>query len=187
MDQPLAGKTIAILVANGFEETEMTEPQRALLKTGATLKVLSPEQGLVNGWHGKAWGHYFPVDQQIAEVLAADFDMLILPGGERSVAKLAANPHTRRIVSSFMDGGKPVAAIDDGVSLLAVAQKVKGRTLTGSPAVREALEAAGAIWSEEPITIDKALVTADGLDNLQAFVEQLVKSFTDAAQVKKAA
>ena len=124
MDQPLAGKTIAILVANGFEETEMTEPQRALLKTGATLKVLSPEQGLVNGWHGKAWGHYFPVDQQIAEVLAADFDMLILPGGERSVAKLAANPHIRRIVSSFMDGGKPVAAIDDGVSLLAVAQKV---------------------------------------------------------------
>jgi protease I len=103
------------------------------------------------------------------------------------VAKLAANPHIRRIVSSFMDGGKPVAAIDDGVSLLAVAQKVKGRTLTGSPAVREALEAAGAIWSEEPITIDKSLVTADGLDNLQGFVDQLVKSFTDAAQVKKAA
>ena len=49
MDQPLAGKTIAILVANGFEEVEMTEAQRALLKTGAILRTISPEQGLVNG------------------------------------------------------------------------------------------------------------------------------------------
>jgi protease I len=187
MDQPLAGKTIAILVANGFEETEMTEPQRALLKTGATLKVISPEQGLVNGWHGKAWGHYFPVDQQVAEVLAADFDMLILPGGERSVAKLAGNAHVRRIIGGFMDGGKPVAAIDDGVSLIAVAQKIKGRTVSASPAVREDLEAAGAVWSDEPLTIDKALLTADGLDTLPAFVDQLVKAFSEAAQVKKAA
>jgi protease I len=78
MDQPLAGKTIAILVANGFEEIEMTEPQRALLKAGATVRLISPEQGLVNGWHGAAWGHYFPVDRGIAEVLGADFDREVM-------------------------------------------------------------------------------------------------------------
>jgi protease I len=187
MDQPLAGKAVAILVANGFEETEMTEPQRALLKVGAALKVISPEQGLVNGWHGRAWGHYFPVDKQIAEVLAADFDMLLLPGGERSVGKLAQNPHTRRIVGSFMDGGKPVAAIDDAIGILAAAQKLKGRTVTAPEALRETVEQAGAVWSEDAVTVDKTLVTARGNDDLTAFVEQVVKVFTEAAQVRKAA
>jgi protease I len=187
MDQPLAGKAIAILVANGFEETEMTEPQRALLKLGAALKVISPEQGLVNGWHGKAWGHYFPVDKAIAEVLAADFDMLVLPGGERSVAKLAQNPHTRRIVGSFMDSGKPVGAIDDAIQLLIAAQKLKGRTVAADPALSEAVEGAGAALSEEPVVVDKTLVTAQGIDALPAFVEQVVKVFTEAAQVRKAA
>src|SRR3546814_4592100 len=98
MDHPLAGKTVAILVANGFEELEMTEPQRALLGAGATLKLVSPEQGLVNGWHGKAWGHYFPIDTQISEALAADFDALLVPGGKRGIEKLAQNPHTKRLL-----------------------------------------------------------------------------------------
>jgi protease I len=187
MDQPLAGKTIAILVANGFEETEMTEPQRALLKAGATLRLISPEQGLVNGWHGKAWGHYFPVEKQVGEVLAADFDMLLLPGGERSVAKLAQNAHIRRIVGSFMDGGKPVAAIDDGVELLAASQKIKGRALTSAEGSRGALESAGAEWTDEPVVVDKMLVTSKDIETLPAFVEQVVKVFSEAAQVKKAA
>jgi protease I len=187
MDQPLAGKAVAILVANGFEETEMTEPQRALLKLGAALKVISPEQGLVNGWHGRAWGHYFPVDKQIAEVLAADFDMLLLPGGERSVAKLIQSPHTRRITGSFMDAGKPVAAIDDAVQILVNAQKVNGRTIAAPAEQREAVEAAGAVWSEDQVVADKFLVTAQGLDSLPEFVEQVVKVFSEAAQVRKAA
>ena len=187
MDQSLAGKTIAILVANGFEELEMTEPQRALLKTGATLRTISPEQGLVNGWHGKAWGHYFPVDKQVGEVLGADFDMLILPGGERSVAKLQQNAHTRRIVGHFLDAGKPVAAIGQGVQLLAIPGKLKGRTLTAPEAFRAELEAAGAKLSEETLVVDNVTVTALGQDELPAFVEQTIKVFAEAAAVRKAA
>ncbi|WP_207485781.1 DJ-1/PfpI family protein [Arenibaculum pallidiluteum] len=187
MDQPLAGKTIAILVANGFEEIEMTEPQRALLKAGATVRVISPEQGLVNGWHGAAWGHYFPVDRGIAEVLGADFDMLVLPGGTRSVAKLSQNPHTKRILSGFMDGGKPVAAIGDGVELLVHVQKAKGRTVAAPEAARAALTEAGATISEDAVVTDKVLVTAVGQDAVGSFVETLLKVFGEAAQVKKAA
>ena len=187
MDQPLLGKTIAILVANGFEETEMTEPQRALLKSGAKLKVISPEQGLVNGWHGKAWGHYFPVDEQITDVLAADYDMLILPGGERSVAKLKQNAHTRRIVGSFLDGGKPIAAIDDGIDLLVFVDKIKGRTIAAPENLHGAVETAGGQVVEEPVAVDKNLITGYDQDNLPAFVEQVVKSFLEAVSVKKAA
>lgn len=187
MDQPLAGKTIAILVANGFEETEMTEPQRALLKAGAALKVISPEQGLVNGWHGKSWGHYFPVDAQVGDVLAADYDMLLLPGGERSVAKLAQNAHAKRIVSGFMDGGKPVAAVDDAVGLLAAFDKAKGRTVAAPETASEALAAAGATVTDQAVATAKNLTTGRDLEALPAFVEELVRAFGEAAQVKQAA
>jgi protease I len=184
-DQPLAGKNVAILVANGFDELQMTEPQRALLKAGAKPKIISPEQGLVNGWHGSAWGHYFPTDKHVGDVLAADFDLLVLPGGERSVAKLASNPHTRRIIGGFMDAGKGVAAIDHGVQLLAVAERLKGRTVTGSASAREAVEAAGGKWSEEAITVDRFLITAQANEQLGDFIEQMTKTFVEVIEQRK--
>ena len=187
MDQPLAGKTIAILVANGFEEVEMTEAQRALLKTGAILRTISPEQGLVNGWHGRAWGHYFPVDKQVGEVLGSDYDMLVLPGGERSVAKLQNSAHTKRIVGHFLDAGKPIAAIDQGIQLLAIPGKLNGRTVVSVEAFAEELTAAGATLSDEAVVVDGVTLTARGPDDVPAFVEQLMKVFGEAAQVKKAA
>jgi len=187
MDKPLAGKTIAILVANGFEETEMTEPQRALLKLGATLKTISPEQGLVNGWHGKSWGHYFPVDRQVGDVLGADFDMLLVPGGERSAAKLQQSAHTRRIIGHFLDAGKPLAAIDQGVSLLAIPGKLKNRTVSADEAAAEELKAAGAVVSEEAIVTAGSLITARSVEQLGDFVSEVLRVFCEEAQVAQAA
>jgi protease I len=187
MDQPLAGKVVAILVANGFEELEMTEPQRALLKAGATLKIVSPEQGLVNGWHGQAWGHYFPVDCSVNDVLAADFDMLLVPGGERSTAKLKQSAHCRRIVGNFMDADKPIAAVDHAVELLAAFEKLRDRKVTASLSLQEGVEQAGGQWTGEPVTVDNHLVTAQGAAALPLFVERVVKVFTEASQIRQAA
>lgn len=187
MDVSLEGSAIAIMLASGFEETELTEPQRALLKTGAKLKTISPDQGLANGWHGKGWGHFFPIDLPVAEVLGSDFDMLLLPGGERSITKLSQNLHTRRIVGHFLDAGKPIAAIDEGVSLLPLARKLKGRQMTGPLELRETLETAGAVWSDESLVVDRQIVTARGQEVLPEFVEQMLKVFAEALQVKKAA
>ena len=180
MDKPLAGKTVAILVANGFQEIDMTEPQRALLGAGATPRLVSPEQGLVNGWHGKAWGHYFPVDANLSSALAADFDGLLVPGGERGIEKLTGTPHTTRFVRGFMDGGKPLAAIGRAVHLLAEAERVSGRTLSADEDLTEALNAAGATLSEEPISVDGNLLTAvDGaeIEELQRAVLRLFTAF----------
>lgn len=187
MDKALTGCSVAIMLASGFEEIELTEPQRALLKAGATLRTISPDQGLANGWHGKGWGHFFPIDLQIGEVLGADFDMLLLPGGERSLAKLAPNPHTKRIVGHFLDAGKPIAAIDQGVSLLPLARKLKGRSLTAPALYTESIVEAGGVWLDEPVVVDGPLVTGRDVDALSAFLEQMLKLFTEANQVKKAA
>lgn len=186
-EQLLAGKNVAILVANGFEELEMTEPQRALLKAGAKPKIISPEQGLVNGWHGSAWGHYFPTDRHVGDVLAADFDLLVLPGGDRSVAKLATNPHTRRIIGSFVDAGKGIAAFGKGVELLALVERIKGRTVTGADSAKPALEAAGVKWSEEAITLDRFLLTAQSNEDMAEIIGAMLRNFVAAVEQRKQA
>ena len=128
MHKPLAGKNVAVLVASGFEEIQMTDAQKALLALGATVKLIGPES-LANGWHGDSWGHYFPVDAQISATLSADFDMLLVPGGTRSLVKLAQTPHTKRIVSGFVDDQKPVALIGEGVEVLVIADRAEGVTV----------------------------------------------------------
>ena len=176
MENGLAGLRIAIMVANGFEERHFTEAQRALADSGATVTVISPENGLANSWHGKNWGHYFPTDKQLNEVLAADFNALILPGGSRSILKLAGNAHARRIVTSFVDGAKPVVALGEAVNLLAVFDRVVGMNVTGCDSEKAIVEEKQGVW--QSLETDEALIsgtffTAVGLEEqTQSLVQQ---------------
>ena len=163
MTETLAGKTVALLVANGFEEIEMTEPQKALLAAGATVKLVSSETALVNGWHGAAWGHYFPVDGALSTQMAADFDALLVPGGHRSIIALAKSAHTNRFLKGFLDGDKPVVLVGDAASLLAGADRAAGRNVVAEGEAAEALGAAGAIVDGDATsTVDGSLLTVKG-------------------------
>ena len=187
MTSQLAGKTIAILVANGFDENQMTEIQRALIKVKATIKTIAPENGVVNGWQGAGWGHYFPIDGQIGETLGSDFDMLVLPGGERATAKLKGNMHTRRIINHFVDADKPIAAIGAGVGLLALASGIKSRTVSAAPELAAEITAAGMTISEDNLHTDEVLLTAKG-DDIAAWVEAAMNlSFETVEEAQVAA
>lgn len=121
MSKPLSGVKIAILAANGFNQQNLTDTQKTLNTAGASLKIICPDQGLVNGWEGQGWGHHFAVDQVLSTALGADFTMLVVLGGTRSIEKLKMTAHTKRFINSFMTSGKPVAMLDDAVDLLAFA------------------------------------------------------------------
>jgi protease I len=181
----LAGKNIAILVANGFDENQMTEIQRALTKAKASIQTIAPEQGVVNGWQGDAWGHYFPVNAQIGEALGSDFDILVLPGGERSVTKLKTNLHTRRIIGHFLDANKPIATIGAGAGLLALSDKIAGRVLAASESVQAELKTAGAEISADAQHIDGNIFSADGVVN--DWVDAALDFFSEAEAVMQAA
>jgi protease I len=185
MQKPLAGKKIAVLIASGFEEVQMTEPQKALLALGATLKLVGPES-LANGWHGDSWGHYFPVDQQIATMLSADYDMLVVPGGARSMIKLAQSPHTKRIVSAFIDDLKPVALIGNGVEILVIAERADGYEVTGAAESQTALVEAKASWVNAPVVLSNNVLTGSGAD-LPQFIAEMTDLFLGQELVKDAA
>lgn len=172
----LSGKTVAILIANGFEEAEMTETQKALVADGATARIVSPENGLCNGWHEGTWGHNFYVEVKVNEVLPSQYDGLLLPGGERSLKTLLDNAHSRRIVKGMVEGNKAVGVLSDGVEVLAAVEAISGRTVTGAPQSREKAEQAGATWGEGQTATDGRLITSAGGEDLTAFIEAFLEA-----------
>ena len=131
MKKPLLGEKIAVLVANGFSEKDLTFTQKTLLNAGGNLRMVGMDQGLINSWNDLGWGLNFAADQVLAEALAADYDMLIVPGGQRSIDKLKLTAHTRRFVGGFVSMGKPVAFFEEAVDLLMFAERAKDHTITG--------------------------------------------------------
>lgn len=126
----LAGSKVAVLVANGFEQTELTEPMKALREAGADARVVSPESGKVRGWKRTDWGDEFDVDVRLEKASSADFDALLLPGGVLNPDKLRRDEHALDFVRGFFAEGKPVAAICHGPWTLIDAGVVRGRTVT---------------------------------------------------------
>lgn len=122
MQKPLFGQKTAILVANGFSESDLIETQRRLQNLGADTRIVSMDQGLVNSWNGSEWGLNFAVDQTLNASLAVDYSILLIPGGQRSIDKLQLTAHTRRFIRGFVDSGKPVLLLGEAEALLAFSE-----------------------------------------------------------------
>src|SRR6476661_1635177 len=104
----LIGKRVAILVENGFEQVELTEPKRALDQAGAKTEIISPAGKQVQGWAEKDWGDQFNVDVPLSSASAENYDALVLPGGVMNPDKLRGNKQAQQFVRAFFDAGKPV-------------------------------------------------------------------------------
>lgn len=162
MTKPLYSEKIAVLVANGFNEQDMTTAQKALVAAGANVRVIAMDGGLVNSWNGTSWGLHFAADAMLNTALAADFSMLVVPGGQRSLDKLKLTAHTRRFINGFLDAGKPLALLGDAVDLLAFINKASGRSVAAPEAVQQAMTNAGAACAAEAFVIDENLMTTTG-------------------------
>jgi len=112
------GKTVAIMVASGFDEDTFIAIQRAMMSVNAKLRVISRDAGLTNAWNGSGWGMSYPVDSTLSTTLAVDYEALIIPSGERHVATLIPEAHAKRLVRAFTRENMPVLMLDDAASLL---------------------------------------------------------------------
>jgi len=191
MTSSLSGGKAALLVANGFEESQMIEAQKALQKQGISSRIVAMGQGLVNGWTGQGWGLHFAADQSLSQSLAADYDLLIVPGGTRHIEKLKLTEHTRRFVSGFVDQGKPVALCDEALDLLLHLGRAAGARVATPASIADTLQAAGAICADEKIVADENVITADLKDDLHGAMADLVLTLKakldEPAVLKKAA
>lgn len=140
----LAGKKVAILVADGFEQSEMTEPRQALDQAGAKTILVSPNEDKVKGWTEGNWGESFDVDLSLSDARPEDFDGLLLPGGVKNPDTLRMDEDAVEFVREIFNSGKPVAAICHGPWTLINAGVVSGRKMTSYPSVSIDLRNAGA-------------------------------------------
>jgi putative intracellular protease/amidase len=110
----LDGAKVAILVADGFEQAEMTEPRKALDAAGAATRIVSPKNNTVRGWKHHKPADEFDVDIPLPQAAAHEFDALVLPGGVMNPDALRINEEAIAFVRDFLKAGKPVAAICHG-------------------------------------------------------------------------
>jgi protease I len=175
----LQGKKVAILVTDGFEQSELLEPRKALDDAGATTQVVSPANKKVKGWNHKEWGNEVPVDVSLDSAKADEFDALLLPGGVMNPDQLRMNPKAVEFVKHFTDSGKPVAAICHGPWTLVEAGAVRGHTMTSWPSLKTDLKNAGATWVDKEVVNDHGLVTSRKPDDIPAFNREMIRLFLE--------
>ncbi|HLG96370.1 MAG TPA: type 1 glutamine amidotransferase domain-containing protein [Bryobacteraceae bacterium] len=181
MPNVLNGRRVAILLTNGFEQVEMTEPRQALQDAGATTELIAPAASEVQAWKHFDKGDKFPVDVQLDKANPEDYDALLLPGGVANPDQLRMNPKAVEFVRSFFDAGKPVAAICHGPWMLVEAGVVRGRTVTSWPSLQTDLRNAGAKWVDQEVATDHNLVTSRKPDDLPAFNRKMIEEFASGA------
>jgi protease I len=177
MDNVLDGKKIAILLTNGVEQSEMTEPRKALEMAGAKTELISPAKGKIQAMNHKDKGDLFNVDVALESADPDHYDALLLPGGVANPDELRMVAQAVSFVRAIFDAGKPIASICHGPWLLVEADVVRGHTLTSWPSLKTDICNAGGTWADREVVQDGQLTTSRKPDDIPAFIREMLVSF----------
>ncbi|HEX7171760.1 MAG TPA: type 1 glutamine amidotransferase domain-containing protein [Candidatus Limnocylindria bacterium] len=172
----LDGLKVAVLVTDGYEPSELTEPIRALREAGAEPTIVSNHDGQITG---KTDADTALVDRTLDAATPSDYDALLLPGGVKNPDTMRQVERGVAFVRHFADAGKPIAAICHAPWMLIEADVVRGRRLTSYPSLKTDLRNAGAEWVDEEVVTDRGLVTSRTPRDLPAFNAKMVEEFAE--------
>lgn len=171
---PLAGKRIAILVEDEFEDRELTGPRDALVAAGAAVVLVGPTAGAE--FRGKR-GESVRSDIAAGAARMKDFDALVIPGGHAPDKMRMRHPMVD-LARDAMEAGKPVGAICHGPQVLISANSLRGRTLTCWPSIAIDVKNAGGLYVDKPIVQDGNLITSRKPDDVPAFSEAIIRALS---------
>ena len=187
MATSLSGKKVAILVADGFEQVELTEPKKALEAAGAMTEIVSPAENAVQGWNHDEKADSFTVDMPLKRARSDDYDALLLPGGVRNPDQLRMLTRAVEFIDGFFATGKPVAAICHAPWTLIDSEVVRGRKITSWPSLKTDLINAGAEWVDREVVVDNGLVTSRKPADIPAFNHKMIEEFAKDRYTRKRA
>jgi len=163
----MKGKKILIISANKFEDTELEYPLNQLKAKGAKIIIAGPSK---EPFYGKG-GTKIKPDMTLND-LSTEFDLLILPGG-KAPEIIRKNEKLLEFVRQFNDLGKPIAAICHGPQILISAGIMNGRMATSYFQVAKELKNAGATYLDEPVVVDRNIITSRKPADLPQFVQAI--------------
>lgn len=178
---------ILIIATDGFEQSELEFPRDQLRAKGATVHVATPDGEAIRGWSGKDWGQQADADLKLGAALVAEYDAIVLPGGQMNPDILRMNAEAVSLVKGFHDEGKVVAAICHAPWLLIEAGIVKGKDVTSWPSVKTDLINAGGNWHDDEVVVHQGLITSRKPGDLEAFVSKIVEEIEEGRHERSAA
>jgi protease I len=187
MPGQLDGKRILILATHGFEQSELEVPRDKLKAAGAKVDIVSPESGEIKGWDMKDWGRPVKVDKPLAEASEADYDAIVLPGGQINPDLLRINKDALKLIKAFYDAGKTVAAVCHAPWLLIETGLAKGRKMTSYISIKTDVKNAGAQWEDSPVVTDNGVITSRNPGDLEAFSAKIIEEVREGKHQRRAA
>lgn len=176
----LSSRRILIMATDGFEQSELEVPLERLRDAGAAVDIASLKTGEITGWDGDDWGEDVEVDLTIADARAADYDALVLPGGQINPDLLRVEDSAIALIRDFASAGKPIAAVCHAPWLLVEAGLTKGRRMTSYKSIRTDVANAGAEVVDEPVVRDGNIITSRCPDDLPAFCDAIIEAVAEA-------
>jgi protease I len=183
----LNGKRIAILATHGFEQSELEGPRDRLKKAGATVEIVSPASGEIRGWDKKDWGRPVKVDKPLDQVAAAEYDAVVLPGGQINPDLLRVEPKALRFIKEIFDAGKVVAAVCHAPWLLIETGIAKGRKMTSYKSIKTDVANAGAKWEDSEVVVDQGVITSRNPGDLEAFSAKIIEEVREGRHSRRSA
>lgn len=168
-------KKVAILATDGFEQSELLEPQKALKEAGYQTDVISLKKGKIRGWTDGKWGKQLNVIATAGQVKAKDYAALVIPGGVMNPDKLRMDKNVIKLVKDFDKNKLPIAAICHAGWVLIDSGIAKGKKLTSYQSIKPDMVNAGANWVDKKVVVDGNLITSRKPDDIPAFNKEILK------------
>ena len=165
----LESKHIAILVEEIYEDLELWYPLLRMREAGAQVTVVGPEARTYASKHG----YPATADKAAKDVTAEQFDAVIIPGGY-APDHMRRHPAMVALVREAALKNKVVAAICHAGWMLASAEVLRGKNVTGFFAIMDDLIHAGANYLDAEVVVDGNLITSRQPADLPAFCQAII-------------
>lgn len=180
----LHDRKIAILAIDGFDESQLFSPKKALEAAGAEVVIVSTHKGKIKAWSKDHWGKSIKVDTTLGECNSEEFDGLVIPGGEKNPETLLHDKNVANFVKDFVYDGKSIASICHGIRVLLDTGIAKGKTITSWSNLKNDVINSGAKWKDDEVVVYKGIITSRCPCENENFNRKMIEGFAISPKIK---